>query len=176
MLSWWMKWAAAPASTCVHAFQNTATVTASTFQSHCRLQKKVHRQNWKVYLGAGAQRAQKNAPLAANNLNTGQKKRQKKRQKLGTFTMKPSMRKDDEKTSPATPSSLKLGLFKCIYIHFYLPGHVCTLCSRMYIYISCLGYVTVCSSTRTPNIYIIKARTPTTSVGQLMVQICLKME
>ena len=52
-----------------------------------------------------------------------------------------------------------------VYIHFYLPGHVCTLCSRMYIYISCLGHVTVCSSTRTPNIYIIKARTPTTDLS-----------
>ena len=125
-----MKWAAAPASTCVHAFQNTATVTALTFQSHCRLQKKVHSQNWRVDIGAGAQRAQKNVPFVPYNLNTSQKKRQK----LGTFTMKPSMRKDDEKTSPATPSSLKLGLLKCIYTFLFTRTRMHFMQQNVYIH------------------------------------------
>ena len=56
------------------------------------------------------------------------------RQKLGTFTMKPSMRKDDEKTSPATPSSLKLGLLKCIYTFLFTRTRMHFMQQNVYIH------------------------------------------
>ena len=44
------------------------------------------------------------------------------------------MRKDDEKTSPATPSSLKLGLLKCIYTFLFTRTRMHFMQQNVYIH------------------------------------------